>query len=162
MEKLILPTTVLRFLSSRLWLWLGWEGYLWSPHFLITWKDVPMFHQWCTSHRYPTNTLPETNSSHLKIGQDPTGISSSNHPFSGANLLLVSGKGSIDQPLKLFASQGHSRFALRDSFDPSWERSWWRPHIQRGPLKPHVPMRFEGFIIKSPRDVASDVAWGEK
>ena len=39
----------------------------------------------------PKNTLPETNSSPLKIGRDPKRKrSSSNHPFSGA--MLVSGR----------------------------------------------------------------------
>ena len=38
------------------------------------------------------STLPKTNSSPLKIGRAPKGNSSSNHPFSGANLLLVSGR----------------------------------------------------------------------
>ena len=33
---------------------------------------------------FPACTLPETNSSPLKIGRNPKGNSSSNHPFSGA------------------------------------------------------------------------------
>ena len=36
------------------------------------------------------STLPETNSSHLKIGWAPKGKSSSDHLFSGA--MLVSGR----------------------------------------------------------------------
>ena len=37
-----------------------------------------------------TLPVPETNSSHLKIGRAPKGNSFSNHPFSGAT--LVSGR----------------------------------------------------------------------
>ncbi len=39
-----------------------------------------------------TLTLPKTNGSHLKIGHPKRNRSSSNHPFSGANWLLVSGR----------------------------------------------------------------------
>ena len=43
--------------------------------------------------KLPSITLPETNTSHLKIGfAKKETSSSSNHPFSGANLLLVSGR----------------------------------------------------------------------
>ena len=37
------------------------------------------------------DTLPKTNSSHLKIGHPKRKQSYSNHPFSGAKWLLVSG-----------------------------------------------------------------------
>ena len=46
------------------------------------------------------NSLHETNNSHLKIGKIPKGISSSNHPFSGAKMLV---SGSVS-PLKFEAS----------------------------------------------------------
>ena len=47
---------------------------------------LPRYH-----HKISQLTLPETNSSPLKIGLPNRKGSYSNHPFSGANLLLVSG-----------------------------------------------------------------------
>ena len=60
------------------------------------------------------NTLPKTNSSHLKIGNPcpKRKLINSNHPFSGANSLLVSGSGIISWPARnqrKFFSRENSR-----------------------------------------------------
>ena len=62
------------------------------PSKLISWHFCGVLFSVFFGGNLPKFTLPETNNSPLKIGHPKRTGAYSNHPFSGANLLLVSGR----------------------------------------------------------------------
>ena len=64
------------------------------------------------------STLPKTNSSHLKIGFPQRKQSYSNHPFSGVNSLLVSGRvNGDDLPFYIYRFKSKSKSEI---CGPTW------------------------------------------
>ena len=98
-----------------------------------SWLEYHGIHIFSIRGHFPASyvTLPETNSSPLNIGHPKRKGSYSNHPFSGANLLLVSGR-VVYQSINLHLSSVENPVDI--PLNPDWLIGililvYYNPHI---------------------------------